>query len=55
MNLQERAVETTIDGNTLSAKLPADLKDVRYIGYYVKATSIEFAPLTIETGRDQQK
>ncbi len=55
VNLRERTVETTIDGNTLSAKLPADLTEVRYIGYYVKATSTEFTPLTIETERNQNQ
>ena len=48
VDLQARTVEATIDGSKLSAKLPADLEEIRYIGYHVKGTSTEFTPLSVE-------
>ena len=52
VNLRERTVQATIDNHKLSAKLPTDLKEIRYVGYYVKGTSTEFAPLSLPTKND---
>ena len=45
VDLVKRTIAATINDTKLTAKLPEDIKEIRYLGYYVKGTSSEFAPL----------
>ena len=48
VDLQKQIVRAAIDGKEFNAKLPDDLKEIRYLGFYAKDTSSEFGGLKID-------
>ncbi len=48
VDVQKRTINATINGKQIKASLPADLKEIRYLGFYVKGTSSEFGSLKVE-------
>ena len=47
VDLAKRSVTATINERSLTFPLPEDIKQIRYFGPYVKATSSAFAPIEI--------
>ena len=48
IDLATHTLVTTIQGTEFKAALPADLKEIRYLGYYTKGTTTEFSLLEVE-------
>lgn len=49
IDLDRHLATLVIDDATIESALPADLKEVRYIGYYTKGTRALFGPMTVES------
>ena len=49
IDLDRHLATLVIDDATIESALPADLKEVRYIGYYTKGTRSLFGPMAVET------
>ncbi|MGY8749752.1 MAG: sulfatase-like hydrolase/transferase [Pirellulales bacterium] len=48
-DLDRNVAIATINGSTVKASLPPALKEISWVGFYVKATESDFAELKIET------
>ena len=48
-DLDRHVAIATINGSTVKASLPPALKEISWVGFYVKATESDFAELKIET------
>ncbi len=49
IDLKKRVVTATIGKKTIKQKLPAEIKSIKYFGYYVKATTSYFSKITVRT------
>jgi arylsulfatase A len=50
IDLDHHIVTLVVDDATVETSLPADLKEVRYLGYYTKGASSTFGPMKITDG-----
>lgn len=47
VDLDRRVVTLVVDDTTVEAALPADVKQLNFIGYYVKGTAAAFGPIQV--------
>lgn len=47
IDLDRHLASLVVDDATVESPLPADLKEIRYLGYYTKGTRSTFSPLQV--------
>ena len=53
VDLDRHLVTLVVDDATVETSLPADLKEVRYIGYYTKGARSNFGPMKVTQGGER--